>query len=227
MYGFRKWRWSALAVVFGLAASAARAEMITPDSIPNPPTAVAPNNGTPDNTSNLVSTQYAGLGLMLHGAVITSLDGVSMWVPSTQSSNPSPGGSVGAINYLSSLGGSLVSPGSSNPTTVSSLSLTTFGLIGTPTLKVNGLNGQSLNIVPVLQSGVQIFGLQEWTVTGPGISSFSISAPNNQNGPWGVAGVSFTPTTATAPEPSSFVLAALGALGLAARRRWRRVPVAT
>ncbi|HTU23305.1 MAG TPA: PEP-CTERM sorting domain-containing protein [Gemmataceae bacterium] len=219
MFLVRIWRWSALAVAFGLFGSAARAEMITPNSIPNPPSAVGFANGSPVPNNNIVVSQYNGLGLDMAGTAITSLNNTSMWVPLGISAGP-----TGSIDYAMPVSGTLVAPGSVTPTTVSSLTLETYGLSGNPILQVSGLNGQSLNIVPVLQSGVQPFGFQEWTVAGTGISSFSISAPNNQNGPWGVSGVSFTaPNAATAPEPSSIVLAGLGAIGLAARWRWRRL----
>ena len=224
----RIWRWSALAVAFALAASAARAEMITPNSIPNPPSAVGSANGTPVYANNIVTTQYAGMGLNIGGAAITSLDNISVWAPIGVSApigvHPGIGivSGISPINYAATLGGSFVSLGSSIPTTVSSLTLTTFGINGTPTLEVNGLNGQPLNIVPVLQSNPEPFATQVWTYTGPGISSFSISPSSSQTGAWGVSGISFTPATATAPEPSSLLLAGLGALGMAGRFGWRR-----
>ena len=98
----RIWRWSALAVAFALAASAARAEMITPNSIPNPPTAVGSADGTLVSTSNIVNTQYAGLGLNLSGA-ITSLSGVSVWAPVIFNLD-APTTLSGAINYTASVG---------------------------------------------------------------------------------------------------------------------------
>jgi len=214
MSAFRSWRWSALTIAFGLMAPEARAEMITPNSIPNPPTVVASPYGAV-YANNFVNTQYASLGLNFNDeTAITKLNGGSAWVPVGIA-----GGAPGAIDYAWTVGGNFVSPGSSNPTTVSSLSLDLIGNPSAPTLWVDGLNRQSLNIVPVLQSTPGPDGGQVWTFTGPGIASFGVMAP--LGGPWGVSEVSFSP--ATAPEPTSLVLAGLGALGLAARFGWRRV----
>ena len=214
----RIWRWSALAVAFALAASAARAEMITPNSIPNPPSAVGSTNGTLVYSSNYVTNQYASLGLQFSGTAITQLNGVSVWTPlGIAASDPAP---AGAINYGWGLSGSLVSPGSSNPMTVSSLSVDVMNLSGIPTVSVNG-DGQLSSIVPTYNVGPGAGVSEVWTFTGTDITGFSISPPST-GGEWGVSGISFTPTTATAPEPSSFILAVVGALGVAAR--WRRVP---
>ncbi len=220
MHVCRNWRWSALAVAFVFIAPVARAGMITPDSIPNPPSAVASTDGTAISMSNIVNTQYAGLGMRL-SAAITSINGVSVWAPITYAASPPWGG---AINYASSVGGRFVSPGSLSPTTVSSL---TVEILGNPSLSMSvyGLNGQSLNIAPLIRS---IAGAENLTFTGPGISSFSAAGvppsdgahPATNPSPWGVASVSFTP--ATTPEPSSLVLAGLGALGMTTRLGWRR-----
>ncbi|HTU18692.1 MAG TPA: PEP-CTERM sorting domain-containing protein [Gemmataceae bacterium] len=209
---FRSWRWSALAIAFGLATPAARAEMITPDSIPNPPSAVASAAGTPVYSNNLVTTQYDGLGLRFGRAAITQLNNIPVWAPIT-------GAPQGTISYTFwGVGGSFVRPGSLTPTTVSSLTLHTFGLTGTPDLVVDSSYGSQLNIIPVLQSGPG--GSQVWTFTGPGIGPFGISPSASQTGPWGISEISFTPTPL--PEPSSLVLAGLGALGLTTRFGWRR-----
>ncbi len=228
-----------LAVAFVLTASAARAGLITPDSIPNPPSAVDSANGTQVYANNIVNTQYGGLGLNFSsGAAITNMNGVAVWaplasgivIPDSQVSGSPP--LAGQIGYFSSLAGKFVSPGSSNPTTVSSLSVETIGTPGFFSMSVYGLNGQSLNIDPIFTNVIGPNGSQSWTFTGSGISSFStimIPPPvvsglgTSFNPAWGVAEVSFTPTQATTPEPSSLVLAGLGALDLAARFGWRRV----
>jgi hypothetical protein len=239
MHAFRSRRWSTLAVLFVFTAPAVRAGMITPDSIPNPPSAVGSANGTPVYTSNLVTTEYKGLGLnfshaaaILNGVAITNLNGTSVWAPTEGLARPGNsiagstpvGNPVAQINYSSKLSGSIVSPGSLNPTTVSSLAVQIVGDAAV-SMNVYGFNGQRLNITPLIGS---IAGVQDWTFTGTGISSFSavVAPPIGAhpgaitNTAWGVAGVSFTP--ASAPEPSSLLLAGLGALGLVTRLGWRR-----
>lgn len=160
MQAFRNWRWSALAVAFGLTAPVAQAEMITPDSISilNRPSAVGSASGTPVYASNLVTTQYAGLGLNFNAAAITSLNGTSVWapidggvvgVPAIPSSGGSPVTSI-SYNYGSGVQGGFVSPGSANPTTVSSLGVDIVGngSFPPPSLSMNvyGSNGQVLPI---------------------------------------------------------------------------------
>lgn len=230
--------WFALTFVIGFAAPAARAEMITPDSIPNPPSAVGSANGTLVSMNNLVANQYVGLGLSFNygGTAITSLNGIPVWAPVQASGNvidlPSPPANYpwGNINYYTRwYGGSLNSLVSGNPVTVSSLTVET---LGHPMLSVYGRNGLPLNITPVLQSRPGPNGGQEWTFTGSGIWSFSalmvpppvVSGMGNSFNPaWGIASVSFTMPAGQTPEPSSLVLAGLGALGVAARFGWRRV----
>lgn len=216
MQQFRNWRWSVLTVAFGLASPATRAEMITPDSIPNPPSAVASAQGTPVSLSNVVMSQYAGLGMNFNAPAITSLNGVPVWVPVNF-----PAGSGGAtIDYgMSSVGGSFVLPGTSKAFSPYSVTLDIVGHLGAPRFSVGGYNGMPLNITPVLQNTLGPDGGQMWRVSGSGIYSVYVSSTGSDS-PWGVSEVSFSP--AAASEPSTFILAGLGALGLAARLGWRR-----
>jgi hypothetical protein len=218
MHVFTSGRWSALTVLFVFTAPAVRAGMITPDSIPNPPSAVASAQGTHLYANNYVSSQYAAVGLEFSsGAAITRLNGVPVWAPIGVAVN-----ALGAIDYAHSIFGRLVALGTLNPTTVSSLSVEVISLSsGTPGLGVNGLNGGALNnILPVLQNMPGPHGGQVWTFTGSGISAIQVAASATP-GTWGIAEISFTP--ASAPEPSSLLLAGLGALGLATRLGWRRI----
>lgn len=221
MFAFRNRRWSALVVVFSLATPSARAGMITPDSIPNPPSAVSSANGTPVYPSNFVAAQYKGLGLIFSpGAAITKLNGGSVWVPIEPIASTQGLSDRGSTNYyFDKVNGSFVSPGRLISSTVSSV---TLGIIGQAVPSVYGINGQQLNISPVLQPSSATNGSQAWTFTGSDIGSFSVAPPvwppisgigvpaTTDNPAWGVASVSFTPTSAaSAPEPSSLALAGL------------------
>ncbi len=69
-------RWTALAAVLTMAA-VVRADVITPNSIANPPSAVGWADGTPVFANTLVTTQYAGSGLnFAAGAALTNLSGL-------------------------------------------------------------------------------------------------------------------------------------------------------
>lgn len=223
------WRWSALVFAFGLTAPVARAEWITPDSIPNPPSAISSANGTPVSAGNAVIGQYSGFGLVFPWeSAITKLNGVSVWAPVANPGVTTGQSSSGSINY--SYGGSvlgrIVAPISLNPRTVSSL---TVEVLGNPSAQVNaysyGPNGRLLHITPVIES---IAGGQDWTFTGPGIGSFFVTQLTGSSQPYGVAAVSLNPapTPEPLPEPSGLVLAGLGALGLATgagRRSFRKM----
>jgi hypothetical protein len=238
MHALRPWLWIALAIAFGLFAPGARADLLlSPYSIPNPPS-VGSASGTPVYASDVVTTQYTGLGLNFPNGstAITRLNGVPVWAPVDPVAQPDSriaGGPPvnfpsGVIGYFGSwAGGSFVSPGSLTPATVSSLYME---IIGHPFLlmSVYGLNGQPLNIISSVQNWP---GLEIWRFNGSGIHSFSaitavmdppgVATPAATINPsWGVAEVSFTPTHT--PEPASLVLGALGALSLAIPSGWRQ-----
>lgn len=190
--------------------------MITPDSIPNPPAPAGANGSI--NINNDINAQYNSRGFIIGGmgAAITSIKNVAVWAP-TETNFVGP--TFGYINYGYPLLGAFVSPGTMNFTSVSSLSV---AMVGSQPFGVNvyGNNGQLLNIAPIVQ---QTSSGQTWTFTGADITSFSAFQNNNNtpSTPWGVASVSFTPATASAPEPSTLALAGIGLLGLATRFGWR------
>jgi hypothetical protein len=213
---------------FVFAASATRAEWITPDSIPNPPAAVGSAGGTPVPSGNLVATQYSGLGLNFTYAAITQLSGAAVWAPVDPQAMPASrvvGGPPGPfpppqISYGPWMpGGNFVVPGTLKPTSVYTM---TLEIVGRPVMvDAWSLHGQALGSVG--PDGIGPHGGNLYTLSGGGISSFDVFVPvmdpPDTNYPaWGIAAVSF----ANNPEPSSLVLAGLGALGLAARFGWRR-----
>lgn len=234
MHTAKSQRWFILAVLVSFATSTAQAEMITPDAIPNPPSAVGSANMTPVFSSNLVTTQYTGQGLNFSNqnfslTAITQLNGVAVWAPATLVVNPpfvrNP--PIGAIDYSGVWGkASLVLPGTMTPAETSSVTLEIIGRgVGVSFYNPNGgLLGTAT------AGGIGPHGGQLYTFTGNDIRSFDVFAPiidpipnaPPPNPAWGVAAISFS--TLHAPEPSSFVLAGLGVLGLAARfaRRGRR-----
>lgn len=219
-----KLRWFASAAAFIFAASAAQAEMITPDSIPNPPAAVASAYSTPVPAGNLVTTQYAGLGLNFSFAAITHLDGATVWAPVQPQAIPAHGIPTGPppppqIGYESWMGGNLVVPGTLKSASVYSM---TMEIVGAP-VTLNAFSSHWQELGSVGPDGIGPHGGSLYTFSGGNISGFSVSVPvevpTDANYPkWGIAAVSF----ANNPEPSSLVLAGLGALGLAARFGWRR-----
>lgn len=233
MHSTKSPRWFALAVVFGFTVSAARAEMITPDSIPNPPSAVGSANLTRIySNSNLVTTQYAGQGLNFNSQnfslmAITRLNGVTVWAPATLVANPlflkNP--PIGMIYYSGEWGKvSFVLPGTRTPAETSSVTLDIIGR----GVSVNFFNSHSGWLGSATVEGTGPHGGQLYTFTGSEINSFTVSAPvldptrnaRQPNPAWGVAEITFAPLHA--PEPSSLVLAGLGALALATRCGWRR-----
>jgi hypothetical protein len=231
-----------LAIAFGLSAAGVHAELITPDSIPNPPPAVGSGNLTPiPSMSNLVTTQYSAMGLIFSHSfasiatvanpwtAITNLNGVNVWAPATPLlwpasrivGGPPPRFPVGEINYNGVWSGGQLVPAGLRMT-----SSVTLEIIGRPVgVSFFGAGGQLLGSGTA--SGVGPHGGELYTFTGSGIFSFQVSAPVIDpplgamaiNPAWGLAEVSVTPSHA--PEPTSLVLAGIGGLGIFLRRRWR------
>jgi hypothetical protein len=220
--------WFTLATALVFAASAARAEWITPDSISNPPGAVGSANGTAVPVGNLVSTQYTGLGLNFTAAAITHLNGVNVWAPVPTFAEPAVGVVGGPpasspppyIWYGPWMpGGNFVVPGTLKPTSVYSM---TLEIMGAP-VSVDAWTSRGQALGSVGPDRIGPHGGNLYTISGGGISSFDVFVPvmdpPDTNYPaWGLAAVSFSNN----PEPSSLVLAGLGALGLAAQLAWRR-----
>jgi hypothetical protein len=221
----------ALAMIFGFATPAAHAEMITPDSIPNPPAAVGWANGTHVYASNLVSSQYASMGLTFNpSTAITHLNGVSVWAPVGMPYQTS-GSYWGNIDYYSRWYEAYFNSFITRQNmTVSSLIVETMGNTGLLSLTALGLNGKPLKISPLVQPNSGSIGETIWRFNGSGIYAFTavlapppvlVSSREPINPAWGIASVSFAPAGQT-PEPSSLLLAGLGALGVAMRFGWRR-----
>lgn len=240
MFTLRAWCGTALAFALSLTLPVARADMITPASIPNPPSSVGSANYAPIySPGDVVTTQYKSLGLNFStgsamATAITSLNGVSVWAPAALVAQPAiqVAGSP-PVNYPVAeiyyggrwSGASLVLPGTLTPAETSSVTMEIIGRgVGVSFYNPNGgLLGTAT------AGGIGPHGGQLYTFTGSDIRSFDVFAPiidpipnaPPPNPAWGVAEISFG--TLHAPEPSSFVLAGLGVLGLAARFGWRRL----
>ena len=229
------------ALAAGLLSGAARADLITPDSIPQPPPLVGSAEGTPIySAADLVTNQYVGRGLLFPtvqigpgqyggAAALTKLGGVAAWAPA----RPQQGEPWAAeIDYFQ-LTIQPVKPGTTTPTTVRSVTVELVGTdyhVGLFGLDANG-GGLGGTTTPV---GTGPHGGELLHFSGEGISSFEVTGvfdpPAGRAGAdtpaiafgWGVAGVEFTP--ATAPEPGTLALAGVGALALAGWTWRRRTP---
>src|SRR5262249_41171257 len=122
-----------LACVFSacLLPAAVRAEPITPDSIRRPPPAtVAAVQGQPLAAGDLVTSQYQSLGLAFppqrytngagYAAGVTQVGSVNVWSP-VLLDNGGNGGLV--FDGVGSLTGQVVVPGTSKPSTTSSITV--------------------------------------------------------------------------------------------------------
>ncbi len=216
-----------------LSAALARADMITPNSIPHPPPMVSDPIGSDsiDSSGDLVTTQYTALGLrfptipenkgMLTGstAAITNLSGVDVWAPAVLvKGGPAPA----ALDYFSGLTMDFVKPGYSGPATANSVSVEVLQA-SNPKLIAYGQSGSVLGWTQT-QSGTGPHGGALYSFQVPDISSIEIIEDLGNLGgtpSWGVAGIAFTPSAATAPEPCGLALAEFGAAALAGWT-WRR-----
>jgi hypothetical protein len=212
-----------IAALFASFGGLVRGSAITPDSIPNPPGMVASTGNTTVPSNNLVSIQYTGLGLNFNYAALTRIDGMKVWAPVDPvavpavgiAGSPPPSPPPLSIGYGSWTGGNLVVPGTLKAASVYSL---TLKIVGAP-VAVNWYNSHGQALGSVTHVGGPLFhGGDLYTWKGGGVSMFSVSVPaqtptDNNYPAWGVAEVSFV----TSPEPSSLVLAALGAAGAALR----------
>jgi hypothetical protein len=227
----RLWAFRLLAtLVLGLPARTATADVITPDSIVRPPPGTLGSaNFTPiTSSSDLVTTQYAGLGLtfpVLPGPVgglgattaITNIGGTDVWAPASRTEAVAT--SVAVINYGNSITGQLARPTAS----------LTVEFVG-PGLGVLSAFDKSGNLLGTSFSlaGTGPHGGELMTVSAVDISSFTLSGPLLPLAdivppfglPWGMAEVDFT--AVEAPEPGALTLCALGALGLVSCVRRRR-----
>ncbi len=213
-----------------LLAAPARAGLITPDSIPQPPPAVSAANHTPIPSADLVGGQYEGLGIQFGYpmpqftaalAAITHLGGTEVWAPAFWG-NASPANAD--LNYETLLGVQLVKPNSGTPAVASSV-----------TVELTSQSDVYLILYAFDREGKMVGG--DAATIGPGSQSVSLTASAAEisefkigygptvadlsEGPWGVAGIEFTPTAGSAPEPCGLALAGFGAAALAGWT-WRR-----
>jgi len=229
--------WAALAFP-----ATARADFITPDSIPQPPPTVDTSGGNYriDSSADLVTAQYTGHGLLFPSlpysypgqltaltAAITNLNGVAVWSPVVSVINGLPAGDDPrpGLDYASSVNVQFVKPGGTEATAANSVIVEVLDPsdIGLKAFDPAG-NFLGSTVTPV---GTGPNGGALLSFSAPGISSFQVFHEETQIGvqTWGVAGIEFTPSPATAPEPCSLALAAFGAtafMGWALRRRRTR-----
>jgi hypothetical protein len=215
-----------------LVPAAARADLIMPASVPVPVVGSAQNTPVP-TASYLVTNQYAGPGVVFPpgmGAipgtgptvVVTSMGGVDVWVPATRTEAVAD--RVAVVDYRGTISGQLLHPAGA----------LTVEVVGAPgeVLSAYDPNGHLIGFAPL--TGLPgPHGGTLLTIQGPDISSFVVTGPLLMGAdaawpwppapqPWGVAGVQFTPVTAA--EPAAWMLAVLGAAGLAWRGRRTRAP---
>jgi len=220
--------WAALAF-----STAARADFVTPYSIAQPPPPVGPANySLIDSSADLVANQYTGRGLLFpHNldfpgattgttAAITVVDGVDVWAPAGWYKG-SP--QAATLWYGTSLSVQLVKPGTTTPMTATSVTVDVLHLPNTLPIQLIALdrNGYILANTDV-SSGTGPHGGELLTVSAANFSSFQVGYDASLAGglppqelPWGVAGIGFTPSPDTAPEPGGLALVGVGAATLA------------
>jgi len=215
-----------------VAAGTVNADYLTPDSILRPPPATYPGDGsTPVNQADYVTTQYAALGLLFpvrelsptvtYTTAVASVNGVNAWAPvlTTGPGITFPGGL--AMDAVGIVVGDFNHP-------VASVAVD-LALQGNARAWLTGFRGDGSSVFASVDATT---GLHHLSVDGGGFVEFSAGVFPNLSIPpiselpvdfspfaWGVAGVDIPGRPVfTVPEPGSLVLAALGALGLLARR---------
>ncbi len=227
----------AVVLVVFLGVAPARADVITPDSIPHPPPTL-PNyvNHAPiPSPAYVVSNQYAGQGLQFPAlsvnvdtklaVEVSTLGGAAVWVPGYQSAAPPWQGTITYDGIIVQF----VKPGSNTATTASSVTVEVINQSAIA-IEMNALNPLGKDIGETITSGgTGPHGGELLTLSAPDIREVVVGfVPNGDNpssGPWGIAGIEFTPTAASAPEPCGLALAAMGMAALAGcTLRRRRTP---
>jgi len=236
-------------LTFLAVAPGARADFITPSSIPAAPAAISPGVGdTAVASANLVTTQYSSLGLDFpahqggtsssYTTAIVQLGGVTAWAPVLQVGG-GPGGLL-AFDGGAFVEGQYNDPATGSPLTTTALTVKVTTAWGAGIAYVAGydLNGNFLGFkgMPIAANATD-----EVTLDDPdGIHSFAALVLPASSNPfpgtlglagspdtlvWGVSGVDFGQTAVTpqvAPEPGSLFLAGFGVCGLLGYHTRRR-----
>ena len=162
--------------------------------------------------------------------VVTKLGGVEVWGPALES------GRVplhSQLSYGGSLAAQMVKPGGETPATAGSVTVEVIEQSAS-LLVLDAYDERTILVgQTVAPIGTGPHGGELLTVTAPDISWFVIESPyigtdSPPPDPWGIAGIEFTPTAASAPEPCSLALAGVGmaiVAGWGLRRR--RAPAAS
>jgi hypothetical protein len=217
---------TATAAVLLAPTSGARAEYITPDSVPSPAAVTSPAvDGTPVGLGGLAGEQYTRFGIELGNCALVRINNVLCWAPTADWMQ------TNTADHLSFTSGSI---------------LGVFGIPGTPNLARTGsvsvefINvSSSLGWIYGFDSLGRLFTFMDNTEVGPhGGTVATLNTPDITGillstsagwqypiggRPWGIAAISFGPLTAVesfvAPEPSALLISLLGGAGLLAARR--------
>ena len=229
----------AILAAAAFSSSAARADLITPDSIASPPAVSPAAQGAAIVPGGWVTNQYQGVGLIFtsqmtgvdsgYGTALVRVNGSTVWT----TAGYSDAGLLGGVDFNapSAVAADLVAPGTTTPAVSDSVRVD-FLSAGPLAVSLGAYdkNGNQVAFTTALIAA----GNTPISLGGAGITSIRATAyqpvidppggvdPSPGAQPpfaWGVRSVAW----ANAPEPGGLVLAGLGIVGLIAYA-WKRRP---